>query len=66
MAQNKVFVNINSAAVQYNLKTFRALLAPKAKLFAVVNSNAYGHGLTALARLADKFGADGFCVDSVI
>ena len=66
MAQNKVFVNINSAAVQHNIKTFRQLVTSKAKLFAVVKSNAYGHGLADFSSLADKSGVDGFCVDSVV
>ncbi len=66
MAQNKVFVNVSKAAVQHNIKTFRQLLAPKTKLFAVVKSNAYGHGLASFSRLADQFGVDGFCVDSVV
>jgi alanine racemase len=38
----------------------------KTKLFAVVKSNAYGHGLVLFSKLADHFGVDGFCVDSVI
>ena len=65
MPQNKVFVNINSAAVSHNIKTFRGLISPKTRLFAVVKSNAYGHGLTLFSKLAEK-NVDGFCVDSVV
>jgi len=66
MPQNKVFVNVSSAAVKANLETFRKLLGQKTKIFAVVKSNAYGHGLVAFSKLADRYGAAGFCVDSVV
>lgn len=62
----KVWVEISSAAVAHNIKTFRRLLGPKVKLWSVVKSNAYGHGIYDFTPLADKLGADGFCVDSVI
>lgn len=36
------------------------------KLWAVVKSNAYGHGLLAFSKLLDGLGVDGFCVDSIV
>ncbi|TSC83348.1 MAG: alanine racemase [Parcubacteria group bacterium Gr01-1014_19] len=62
----KVWIEIYSKALQRNYRTIRSLLKPKTKLFAVVKSNAYGHGLVAFSKLADRFGVDGFCVDSVV
>lgn len=35
-------------------------------MWAVVKSNAYGHGLVLFSKLADNLGVDGFCVDSLI
>lgn len=64
MAKNKTWVEINEKAVAHNIKILREILAPKTKLWSVVKSNAYGHGLTTFAKLAAN-GVDGFCVDSV-
>ncbi|MCR4328668.1 MAG: alanine racemase [Patescibacteria group bacterium] len=62
----RTWVEIDSNAAHHNYKTFRRLIGPKIKLWAVVKSNAYGHGLVLFSKLADSFGADGFCVDSII
>ena len=66
MSKLKTWVSINKKAVQSNIKTFKKLLNSKTKLWAVVKSNAYGHGLLVFSKLANDFGVDGFCVDSVI
>ena len=57
------WLEIDLAAIQYNLKQVRTLLGPKQKILPVVKSNAYGHGLLAIAKacLADK-NVDGLCV----
>lgn len=62
----KTWIEINRRAVQKNVRTFRSILKKKTKLFAVVKSNAYGHGLVVFGKLADQAGVDGFCVDSVV
>lgn len=62
----RTWVEIDAAAVRANIRTFRKLIGPKVKLWSVVKSNAYGHGLFAFAPLAAKLGVDGFCVDSFI
>jgi alanine racemase len=62
----KVWVEIRQKAVEANVRTFQGLLKPKTKLWAVVKSNAYGHGLVTFSVLADQEGVDGFCVDSVV
>ncbi|MEK7653830.1 MAG: alanine racemase [Patescibacteria group bacterium] len=62
----KVWIEISAKALQHNYRVIRSLLKPKTKLFAVVKSNAYGHGLVAFSKLADRLGVDGFCVDSVV
>ncbi len=62
----KTWIEISRKAVQHNLKTFRSLIGSKTKLFAVVKSNAYGHGLVTFSKIADSLGVDGFCVDSVV
>ncbi len=62
----KVWVEVSQNAVRNNIKAMRRIIRPGAKLFAVVKSNAYGHGLALFSEMAERFGADGFCVDSVI
>lgn len=64
--QQKTWIEINSRALASNIKTLRGILAPSTQLWAVVKSNAYGHGLSTFSKLAAKHGVDGFCVDSVI
>ncbi len=64
MARQKTFVSISRKAVRNNARVIRGLISPKARLWSVVKSNAYGHGLVTFAQLADPF-VDGFCVDSV-
>ncbi len=60
----KTWVEIRKRALENNIKTIRRILAPKTRLWSVVKSNAYGHGLTEFAQTAAPF-VDGFCVDSV-
>ncbi len=62
----KVWVEIDKAAAKHNYQQVRSLIGKKTQLWSVVKSNAYGHGLTAFSSLANEFGVDGFCVDSVI
>ncbi len=63
----RTWVEINKNAVQKNIATFRKLIGPESmprtnsrkrfgagvKLWAVVKSNAYGHGLVQFSQLAD-------------
>lgn len=64
--QYKVWIEVSKSAVRKNVRAFRALLGEKTQLYAVVKSNAYGHGLLQFSTLADEYGVDGFCVDSVV
>lgn len=62
----KVWLEIDSGALRRNLARMRRRLTPTVKLFAVVKSNAYGHGLLGFSQLVNGAAVDGFCVDSVI
>ncbi len=62
----KTWIEIGQKAIQSNFKAIKPLLQPKTKLWAVVKSNAYGHGLSLFSKIADQIGVDGFCVDSVV
>ncbi len=62
----KVWIEIKRGAVVKNIRSFQKLLRPNAKLFSVVKSNAYGHGLVPFAKIAEDTGVYGFCVDSVV
>ncbi|MCX8519736.1 MAG: alanine racemase, partial [Methylophilaceae bacterium] len=56
------FANISSSALKHNLQRLRQY-APHAKIMAVVKTDAYGHGLLAVAQALND--ADGFAVLSV-
>lgn len=62
----KTWIELDRKAVAHNIKVFQSLLAKKSRLFAVVKSNAYGHGLLLFSKIVDSLGIDGFCVDSVV
>lgn len=62
----RTWIEINKNAVKNNYGIFREIVEPSTKLWAVVKSNAYGHGLSVFSRLINEFGVDGFCVDSLL
>jgi alanine racemase len=61
----RTWVEIDKAVAQANVRIFRRLIGPKVFMWAVVKSNAYGHGLFVFPRLIEG-GIDGFCVDTLI
>jgi alanine racemase len=62
----RTWIEIDAQAAEKNCRTFRKLVGKKVKLWAVVKSNAYGHGLRTFSIIMDRAGVDGFCVDSVV
>ncbi len=54
----KTWIGIDKKAVQRNIQLFRKLVGGKTKIFAVVKSNAYGHGLLTFSKLANSFRVD--------
>jgi alanine racemase len=60
----KTWVEIDKKAALHNVKTIRGILKKKTKMYAVVKSNAYGHGLREFSLIVNNK-VDGFCVDSV-
>lgn len=52
------WVEIKKSAIKNNLNQFRHLLEKKVKIMAVVKSNAYGHGMEKVAKIAQQSGAD--------
>ncbi|MEK7192085.1 MAG: alanine racemase [Patescibacteria group bacterium] len=65
-SQLKSWLEISEKAARHNFQTIKTILRPKTKVWVVVKSNAYGHGLVIFSKMADRLGVDGFCVDSVI
>ncbi|HEX7017282.1 MAG TPA: alanine racemase [Patescibacteria group bacterium] len=59
---NKIMVN--SRALKSNFEALQKS-HPEAKIAPVLKSNAYGHGLLQVARVADDFGAPFIAVDSL-
>jgi alanine racemase len=59
------WVEIDAGALRNNVAEFKRRLGPEPKLGAVVKSNAYGHGMLEVARVAVEAGADWLCVNNV-
>lgn len=49
------WLEISKTALIHNLKEFRKIIGQKVKIMAVVKSNAYGHGLIGVAKIAEKY-----------
>lgn len=62
----RTWIEISRSALGKNIALFKKIIGPQVKLWAVVKSNAYGHGLYVFSKLADELGAHGFCVDSCV
>ncbi len=63
--EHKTWVEIDQRNIIYNIKQFKKLIGQKVKLMSIVKSNAYGHGLIEVARIAAKNGAHWLGTDSV-
>jgi len=58
MSQVFSWVEVSKSALKYNIKQIKKIIEPKTKLMTVVKSNAYGHGMVEIARLATQYGSD--------
>ncbi|MFA6160645.1 MAG: alanine racemase [Patescibacteria group bacterium] len=61
----KTWVEVSSSAIKSNIKVFAGLANKETALMAVVKSNAYGHGLVEVAKIAQNQGVKWFGVDSL-
>ena len=59
------WVEINGSDLRHNMYQFRSLIGDSRKMTVVVKSNAYGHGLLEVSRLASENGADWLGVNSL-
>jgi len=59
------WVEIDASALRNNIAEFKRRLGPAPRLGAVVKSNAYGHGMIEVARIAAGSPADWLCVNNV-
>lgn len=60
----KTWIEVSESALRHNAQAFLNL-AKKAKVMAVVKSNAYGHGLVESSRILSKSGVHWFAVDHI-
>ncbi|MCE9586206.1 alanine racemase [Candidatus Uhrbacteria bacterium] len=60
----KTWIEVSESALRHNARAFLDL-AGKAKVMAVVKSNAYGHGLVECSRILSKSGVHWFAVDHI-
>lgn len=60
------WLEINSRAIQYNLRQFRKAAGRKVMVMPVIKANAYGHGFLTVAKICQKStDADRICVVSL-
>lgn len=59
------WVEVDLDAIRNNLRAFKSLTHPPARLMAVVKANAYGHGAVVVAKAVAAAGADAFGVATV-
>ena len=60
----KTWIEVSESALRHNAQAFLDL-AGKAKVMAVVKSNAYGHGLVECSRILSRAGVHWFAVDHI-
>lgn len=61
----KTWVEIKSENIIHNINQFKKLIGPRVMLMSVIKSNAYGHGLVEIGKIAAKNGVDWLGVDSL-
>ena len=59
------WIEIGRASLEHNIQQFRHLIGDSRKMTVVVKSNAYGHGLLEVSRLAAEFDTDWLGVNSL-
>jgi alanine racemase len=59
------WIEIDADALAQNIRSFRQRMRPGVRFMAVVKSNAYGHGMEPVARVAARCGVDCFGVHTV-
>lgn len=48
------WIEVSKSALEHNLKMYKQLIGPHVQLGVVVKSNAYGHGITEVARICQE------------
>ena len=56
------WLEIDLAAIAYNVEQIKTLLSPQTTLMAVVKADAYGHGAVSVAKTVTRAGAGAFAV----
>ena len=60
------WIEISKKAVLHNVSRIKYIVGDKVGVWAVVKSNAYGHGLFVIPNILERADIYGFCVDSLI
>jgi alanine racemase len=62
---NRTWIEIDTKAIEMNVKTLKSALTERTRMMAVVKSNAYGHGMVISAKAALAAGAEWLGVDEI-
>jgi len=58
------WIEIDSNALKFNIKNFRKIIKKNTQFYAVVKSNAYGHGIKEIVKIIDN-DVDGFAINHI-
>lgn len=58
------WIEIDAEAIKFNIKNFRRIIKKNTQFYAVVKSNAYGHGMKEIVKLIHQE-VDGFCINHI-
>lgn len=62
----RTWMEVDRKAIEHNIGIFRSLISKRARIMAVVKSNAYGHSLLDFSKEMVRLGADFLGVDSIV
>jgi len=61
----RTWIEIDTEALQHNLKVLQGFLNSETKILATVKANAYGHGLKEISKIIFEAGVNSFGVDTL-
>ncbi len=63
--RDRAWIELDMAALEYNVRTFQSLLPEGCQLMPAVKAEAYGHGAVLISRELNRLGVKAFCVATV-
>lgn len=65
LIKDRAFIELDLDNLDNNIEEIKKYLKPKSKIMAVIKANAYGHGMTIIAKHLEEIGISNFAVATV-